>query len=190
MSGARSLRPAVFLDRDGTVNREVDYLADPGELELLPGAAEAIARWNDAGWLVVVVTNQSGIARGILSEERLREIHDRLALILAERGAVIDAFHHCPHHPEIGEPPYRCDCDCRKPAPGMLLRAAAELSIDLSRSWIIGDSFRDLEAGAAAGVPGILVATGKPDQLETEHPDRRAARDLLHAAVIVLDESC
>jgi len=187
VSGARTLRPAVFLDRDGTVNREVDYLADPAELELLPGAAEAIVRWNDAGWLVVVITNQSGVARGILTEDRLREIHDHLARILSEHGARIDAFHHCPHHPEIGKPPYLRDCDCRKPAPGMLLRAAAELSIDLPRSWVIGDSFRDLEAGAAAGIPGILVATGKPDQLETERPDRRAARDLLHAAAIVLD---
>lgn len=154
-------RPAVFIDRDGTINVEVDYLADPDELVLLPGASRAIARLNRAGYLTVVVTNQSGVARGLFSEERLHEIHARMRQLLAEEGATLDAIEYCPHHPEIGEAPYRGACDCRKPLPGMFERAARELGIDLGRSWAVGDSARDLEAAAALGVPGLLVASGK-----------------------------
>jgi D-glycero-D-manno-heptose 1,7-bisphosphate phosphatase len=154
-------RPAVFLDRDGTINAEVDYLSDPDQLVLLPGAGRAIARLNAAGYLTVVVTNQSGIARGLLSEQRLDEIHARLRQLLAQEGGALDAIHHCPHHPTIGAAPYRRECDCRKPLPGMYERAARELGLDLQRSWAVGDSPRDLEAAAALGVPGILVASGK-----------------------------
>ena len=159
MSG---LRPAVFLDRDGTLNVEVDYLSDPADLQLLPGAGAAVARLNREGWLAVVVTNQSGVARGMLSEERLAEIHAELARQLKPFDAHLDGVYHCPHHPEIGEHPYRRVCECRKPLPGLLRDASRELDIDLSRSWIVGDSRRDLEAGAALGLPGILVTTGKP----------------------------
>jgi len=186
VSGGRRARQAVFLDRDGTINEEVDYLSDPEQLVLLPGAAAAIRRWNEAGYLVVVVTNQSGIARGLLDEARLREIHDRLREMLRVEGAELDAFYHCPHHPDLGEPPLRARCDCRKPAPGMLLRAAEELGIDLARSWIVGDSLRDLEAGAAAGVRGILVETGKADRLPEGRDGWWSARGLEEAARIVL----
>lgn len=186
MSGGRRARPAVFLDRDGTINEEVDYLSDPADLVLLPGAAAAIRRWNGAGYLVVVVTNQSGIARGLLDEERLREIHDRLQRMLAREGAAIDAFYHCPHHPDFGEPPLRERCGCRKPAPGMLLRAAEELHLDLERSWIVGDSLRDLEAGAAVGVRGILVETGKTERIVGGREGWWTARGLEEAARIVL----
>jgi D-glycero-D-manno-heptose 1,7-bisphosphate phosphatase len=179
-------RPAVFLDRDGTINREVDFLSDPTELELLPGAAQAIARLNEAEWAVVVVTNQSGIARGFLDEERLAEIHGALETLLEMEGAKLDAIYFCPHHPTVGEDPYRLDCSCRKPAPGMILRAAVELGLDLRASWIVGDSLRDLDAGAAAGVRGILVGTGKKESLEEESEGRRGARDLNEAVEIVL----
>lgn len=161
MSAEPKAKPAVFLDRDGTINREVDYLADPAQLELLQGAGEAIARLNRAGYFTVVITNQSGIARGLLTEERLAEIHARLDELLRPFEAHIDAYYYCPHHPDIGESPYRRDCDCRKPKPGMFERAAREHDLDLSSSFAVGDSPRDLQAAAALQVPGYLVETGK-----------------------------
>ncbi len=162
MTAASEGRKAVFLDRDGTVNAEVDYLSAPEQLVLLPGAARAIARLNRAGFATVLITNQSGVARGLFDEARLAEIHERLRELLAAEGAHLDAIHYCPHHPELGEPPYRRDCDCRKPRPGLLRRAAEELGLNLERCWSVGDAPRDLEAAAALGVPGILVASGKP----------------------------
>lgn len=174
--GAPQGRPALFLDRDGTINREVDYLARVDDLELIPGAAEAIARANAAGWLVVVYTNQSGIARGMLSEADLTAIHLALDDRLAAVGATIDRYEFCPHHPEVGAAPYRADCDCRKPKPGMLLAAAAAMDIDLGRSAAVGDSIRDLDAARTAGVPTrFLVETGKG----AGQKDRLAADDHL-----------
>ncbi len=157
----RDLRPAVFLDRDGVLVDELDFLTDPDALRLYPGVPEAVHELNSRGWVVVVVTNQSAVARGLLDERGLGEIHERLRQRLAQGGAHLDAIFYCPHHPEAGQGAYRCACDCRKPAPGLLTRAARLLGLDLSRSWIVGDSARDLEAGVAAGVRGILVATGK-----------------------------
>ncbi len=150
-------RPAVFLDRDGTLNVDVDFLDDPAELVLIDGAAEAVLALNEAGFVVAVVTNQSGIARGYLDEARLAEIHGRLEAELGAAGAHLDGIFYCPHHPTEGAPPYRRPCECRKPAPGLLRAATEELDLDLSRSFVIGDSPRDIEAGAALGVPGYLV---------------------------------
>lgn len=180
MTAASEGRRAVFLDRDGTVNAEVDYLSTPDQLVLLPGAAQAIARLNRAGFATVLITNQSGVARGLFDEARLGQIHDRLRELLAAEGAHLDAIHYCPHHPTLGEPPYRLDCDCRKPRPGMLRRAAEELGLNLEGSWSVGDTPRDLEAAAALGVPGILVASGKPVTEEIAgrypvHPDLASA---------------
>jgi len=152
---------AVFLDRDGTINREVNYLADPADLELLPGAAEALRRLKDAGYLLCVVTNQSGVARGLLDEDRLAEVHVRLRELLSAEGVQLDWIGYCPHHPTEGRTGYRANCSCRKPRPGMLLEAAARLNIDLDRSWCVGDSMRDLKAGERVGVMGLLVRTGK-----------------------------
>ena len=185
------LQPAVFLDRDGTLNVEVDYLADPDGLVLLPGVGPALAALQQAGHLLVVVTNQSGVARGLLDEGTLAEIHAALARALAEFGVVLDHVGYCPHHPEHGEPPYRADCDCRKPSPGMLHAAAKDLPIDLARSWVVGDSARDLEAGAALGLPGILVSTGKGrDQAELLTADGRPPEhyvpDLAAAVALIL----
>jgi D-glycero-D-manno-heptose 1,7-bisphosphate phosphatase len=180
-------RPAVFLDRDGTINVEVDYLSAPDQVELLPGAARAIARLNEAGYATVIVTNQSGVARGKFSEARLEEIHARLLELLEAQGAVIDAIYHCPHHPTLGEPPYRRACDCRKPLPGLFERAARELDLDLRRSWAVGDSPRDLESAAALGVPGILVASGQA--LSPEQAERYVlVRDLSAAVERILAE--
>ncbi|MFA6107639.1 MAG: D-glycero-beta-D-manno-heptose 1,7-bisphosphate 7-phosphatase [Candidatus Latescibacterota bacterium] len=152
--------PAVFLDRDGTLNREVDHLHRVDDLELLPGTATALACLREAGFLLVVVTNQSAVARGLLTVPALEEIHAELQRRLAAAGARLDALYYCPHHPDEGDPPFRCRCDCRKPAPGLLHRAAADLGIDLTASYMVGDTRSDLEAGWAAGCRTVLVRTG------------------------------
>ena len=154
-----SLRPAVFLDRDGTLNREVSYLTRPDELELLPGAGQAVARLREAGYAVVVVTNQSAVARGFMTEADLGIVHREFQNMLARCGAELDGIYYCPHHPECGNPPYRQDCTCRKPGPGLLLRAAAELGLDLARSVMVGDKLSDLQAGWNAGCRTVLVLT-------------------------------
>ncbi len=188
----RPLRRAVFLDRDGTLLDEVGYLARPEDLRLLPRAALGVARLNRAGIPVVVVTNQSGIARGLFGEAELAAVHARLHEVLAREGARLEAILHCPHHPEEGLPPLRRACECRKPAPGLLLQAARLHGLDLASSWTIGDSQRDLEAGRRAGVPGrVLVLTGKGRAtFEGLAPEERArtlvARDLELAAGLVL----
>jgi D-glycero-D-manno-heptose 1,7-bisphosphate phosphatase len=160
MPDARPLRPAVFLDRDGTLIEEVNYLAHPDQVRLLPGAAEAVARLNGLGIPVVVVTNQAGVARGYFPASRVAEVHARLDALLRADGARIDGYYVCPHHPTAGVGAYRIDCACRKPSPGLLRRAAAELGLDLGRSCMIGDKGSDLEAGARAGCRPVLVRTG------------------------------
>jgi len=169
---AHATSPAVFLDRDGTLIREIDYLSDPRGVELLDGAAAAICELNTAGLPVVLITNQSGVARGLLDEPTLDRIHARVRELLAEGGAHLDLILHCPHHPEHGLPPLRCDCECRKPRPGLLHTAAARLGLNLQSSWMIGDACRDLEAGWRVGARGLLVSTGKGSH---EAPGARAA---------------
>lgn len=154
-------KPAVFLDRDGTLIDEMEFLVDPDRLRLIPGAAAAVRRLNQAQLPVVIISNQSMIARGLASERQLGLVHERLTAALAAEGAHLDGIYYCPHHPDIGEPPYRASCDCRKPLPGLLYQAAHDLDLDLEQSTMIGDSLRDLEAGAAAGCRTlILVRTG------------------------------
>jgi D-glycero-D-manno-heptose 1,7-bisphosphate phosphatase len=152
--------PAVFIDRDGTINRDVGYLADPDELEIYPWSAAAIRLINDAGMKTIIITNQSGVARGLCTEEALATIHKRLTERLLSEGARIDAIYYCPHHPEIGEPPYRQLCHCRKPDPGMINKAAREHDVDVASSYMIGDKVSDLELGLSAGVRAVLVLTG------------------------------
>lgn len=153
-------RIGIFLDRDGTVNEEVDYLSSPLDLHLIPGAAEAIREANESAFKVFIITNQSGIARGILTEDRLSEIHAALVSKLAEHHANIDAIYYCPHHPDFGEAPYRASCDCRKPATGMIDRAAQRFGIDLGKSFVIGDRMIDVQTGNNSGATSILVLTG------------------------------
>lgn len=148
---------AVFLDRDGTINEEVGYLSDPEQVSLLPGAADAIARLRAAGFKIVVVTNQSGIARGLFTVKELKHVNLALERLLEENGARVDAFYFCPHHPRHGE---KVDCECRKPKPGMAIKAAKELGIDLSRSYFVGDKISDIELGFNAGGKTVLVLTG------------------------------
>jgi D-glycero-D-manno-heptose 1,7-bisphosphate phosphatase len=165
---------ALFLDRDGTIIEEAEYLASPEQVRLIPGAAEAIARLNALGIPVVVVTNQSGVARGYFSEAQVAEVHAHLDWLLAKSSAHIDRYYVCPHHPREGVSAYRRDCDCRKPQPGLLLRAAAEMHLELGKSCVIGDKLTDLDAGARAGCRTILVRTG----YGVSHEEEARTRDV------------
>lgn len=156
-----ALRPAVFVDRDGTLTKEGEWIRHPEALELVSGAGEAVRALHQAGYAVVLYSNQSAVARGMIDEQELSSIHAGLQALLERNGDRLDALYSCPHHPTEGVGRYRTVCDCRKPKPGLILRAQRELGLDLARSWCVGDMERDLAAGAAAGVRGILVATGK-----------------------------
>jgi D-glycero-D-manno-heptose 1,7-bisphosphate phosphatase len=178
---------AVFMDRDGTICEEVGYVNHLSRSRLLPNSLEAIRMVNRAGYLAIVATNQSGVARGLFSEDLVRAVHSQLRGWVETGGGRLDALYFCPHHPREGAPPYRADCDCRKPRPGMLRRAAAEHDIDLGRSWMIGDGVVDMEAGAAAGARIVHVLTGYGRGLRENQPERFAvqpehtAADLLEA---------
>jgi D-glycero-D-manno-heptose 1,7-bisphosphate phosphatase len=162
---------AVFLDRDGTVNEEVGYLRDLDQLRLIPGAGAAIRRLNEAGLKVVLVTNQSGVARGFFPESFVHAVHDRLTRMLEQEGARIDAVYYCPHHPTAGNPPYVRACDCRKPGTGMIDQAAKDLHIDIKHSFMVGDKWIDVELGQRAGACSILVLSGyAPDDPGNKRP--------------------
>lgn len=150
----------MFIDRDGTLTEERGYINHPRRLQLLPRSAEALRRLNRAGVPAVVVTNQAGIARGYFSQDVLRAVNDAMVERLASEGAHLDGIYVCPHHPSEGEPPWRAQCDCRKPRPGLLHRAAAELGLDLERSVMVGDKASDLVPAAAVGARSVLVLTG------------------------------
>ena len=186
MTPDSTLWPAAFLDRDGTINREVNYLGSPDELELLPGAVEGLRLLRDAGYVLVVVTNQSGVARGYFGEEDVRAVHRRLQALLRAQGASVDAFYMCPHHPE-GRGVYRRVCPCRKPGTALYERAARELGLDLQRGVVIGDKTTDLLPGIALGCRTVLVRTGYGQELidagEVEGlVADHVADDLRHAA--------
>ena len=151
---------AIFLDRDGTLNEEAGYITDLAQFRLFDFAAEAVRLVNKAGWRAIVLTNQSGIARDYFTETTLLKIHERMEESLRLQGAEVDAIYYCAHHPDYGSPPYRLDCDCRKPKPGLVERAAKDFDLDLSRCCVIGDRYRDIEAGHAAGARGVMVMTG------------------------------
>ncbi len=153
-------RPAVFLDRDGTLLEEAGYLDRLERLVFFPYSVDAVRLLNRAGFVVVVVTNQAGIARGIFKESFVAAAHGHISERLSLGGARIDAFYYCPHHPEAVVEALRQDCGCRKPRPGMFTRAAEELGLDLGRSFVVGDRWHDLEAGQRVGARGILVRTG------------------------------
>lgn len=190
------MKPAIFIDRDGVIVDESRYpIVRPEDVVLLPGAARAIRRLNDAGLPVIVVTNQAIVARGLATEADLAAVHGRMeALLDSEAGARVDAIYYCPHHPnpeqESRVSAYCIACDCRKPQPGLILRAAAEMGIDLSISHLIGDSSTDVESGRRAGVKTILLTdSGKcgADGKACAEPDMRAPT--LLAAVEMLLES-
>ena len=161
----KNKQKAIFLDRDGTINKYVGFLRNINDFELIDGVAEAIRKINESGYLAIVVTNQPVIARGKVSFEELEEIHNKMETLLGKEGAYLDAIYYCPHHPHKGyegeRPELKIDCDCRKPKPGMLLKAAADFNIDLSRSWMVGDGENDVKAGLNAGCKTALIGQGK-----------------------------
>ncbi len=146
---------AIFLDRDGVINKEVSYLSDPKNFEFIEGSIEALKILKRKGFLLIIITNQAGIARGLFTEETLMAIHDKMKNILKKNNLHIDDIYYCPHHPEFTGP-----CDCRKPNPGMILKAILKYNIDLSNSYMVGDTLNDIETGNAARCKTILVLTG------------------------------
>jgi len=167
---------AVFLDRDGTINEEVGYIDSLDKLKMIPAAYEAIRLVNLSGMKAIVVTNQSGIARGFFTEKFVRQTHEIIQSSLLEKDASIDKFYYCPHHPTEGTGIYLQNCNCRKPLPGMLLQAAHDFDIELGSSYMIGDTDRDMEAAKKIGVKGILVKTGYGREvLQDVDPDAAAA---------------
>jgi D-glycero-D-manno-heptose 1,7-bisphosphate phosphatase len=150
-------KAAVFLDRDGTLNVDRGYVHRIEDWEWIPGAIDAIAALKKAGFLVIVVTNQAGIARGYYDEADMNTLHTTINIELQKHGAAIDGFYHCPHHPEFGEVR---ECECRKPMPGMIEQAKQDFNIDMARSWLVGDKISDTQAGLAVGIRSLLVQTG------------------------------
>lgn len=181
-------KPAVFLDRDGTINIDKDYLYKVEDFEFVTGAPEAIRALKDSGYLVIVVTNQSGIARGYYNLNDVSALHEYVQKELRQYKTSIDAFYVCPHHPEKGQGEFRVECDCRKGAPGMLLQAAKEYDVDLSKSFMIGDKMADVEAGENAGCHPIMVLTGYGSMESKKIRNDRVAlcADLSEAVKLIL----
>ena len=167
----KNKQKAIFLDRDGTINKYVGFLRNINDFELIDGVAEAIRKINESGYLAVVVTNQPVVARGEVSFEELEEIHSKMETLLGKEGAYLDAIYYCPHHPHKGyegeRPELKIDCDCRKPKPGMLLKAAEDFNIDLSKSWMVGDGENDIKAGINAGCKTVLLSNGNESYGQT-----------------------
>ena len=181
-------RRAVFIDRDGTISEEVGYINHPSRFRLFPFSAAAIKLLNESGWLAIVITNQAGVARGYFSEDMIQTIHERLRRDLESEGARLDAIYYCAHHPSVGQPPYRLECDCRKPKPGLISRAVEEFDIDPSSSWMVGDRYSDIELARNAGIHSAFVMTGygrgewEHQQANWEHRPELIAENLLGAA--------
>ncbi len=179
---------AVFLDKDGTLVEDLPYNVNPARMALCPGTGDGLAELHAAGYLLIVVSNQSGVARGLFPEEALRGVEMRLRELLDAHGVPLAGFYYCPHHPEGRVPRYALRCTCRKPSPGLIQRAAAECGVDRSQSWMVGDILDDVEAGRRAGCKTILLNTGHETEWRLtgrRRPDF-AARDLERAARVIL----
>ncbi|AFK61964.1 hydrolase, HAD-superfamily, subfamily IIIA [Advenella kashmirensis WT001] len=185
-----ALRPAIFLDKDGTVLQDVPYNVDPANMIFAPGAAAGLARLALLGVPLYVITNQPGIALGRFCLDDLADMQQHLSQMFTQVGATLDGLYFCPHHPEGTVPQYACECECRKPAPGLLLHAAKQHGIDLARSWLIGDILNDIEAGNRAGCQTILIDNGNETEWDLDQgrtPDYRVA-DLEEASRFVLGQ--
>ncbi len=188
------MRRAIFIDRDGTISEEVGYVNHVSRYKLMERTAAAVKMINESDYLAVVVTNQAGVARGYFKEDMITRVHERMEQLLAAEGARFDKIYYCPHHPDVGEPPYRKSCDCRKPKTGMIDQAKEELGIDVSNSFVIGDKFSDVAFAHKVGAKGILVLTGygrgeyeyADDQLKAK-PDH-IAEDLYDAVEWIMKE--
>ncbi|HKR11992.1 MAG TPA: HAD family hydrolase [Pyrinomonadaceae bacterium] len=153
-------RPAVFIDRDGTISEEVGYVNHPSRFRVFPYSAEAIRILNENGWLAILITNQAGVARGYFAEDVILKVHDQLQRDLLNGSAKLDAIYYCAHHPSVGEPPYRHDCDCRKPKTGLIQHAARDFDIDTAASWMAGDRYSDVELAHNAGLRSAFLLSG------------------------------
>ncbi|HEV2037434.1 MAG TPA: HAD family hydrolase [Candidatus Eremiobacteraceae bacterium] len=182
----RTLRRAVFLDRDGTLNVDTGYVARPEDVQLIAQAAQGAKRLTDAGYALVIASNQSGIARGMITAAQADAVDARLLDLLRDHRVAVAAAYRCPHLPGGSVAEYAIECDCRKPKPGLLLRAARDLGLDLAASWTVGDSPRDVEAGLAAGTRAVLIS---PDGAEHNEGSTARATDLLEAARIIVEDS-
>jgi D-glycero-D-manno-heptose 1,7-bisphosphate phosphatase len=184
--------PGVFLDRDGTLVRDVNYLRRRDQLEILPRAPEAIRVLREHGLRVVVITNQSGVARGLLSEDDLRDIHRELERRLADSGALLDGIYYCPHHPTEGAEPYRVSCDCRKPGIALAQRAARALGLNPALSYVVGDQASDMQLAARLGAKGILIRNSNEtlaqDAVDNAMAVACVAADLWKAAEWIVDD--
>ena len=183
----RRAKKAVFLDRDDTIIADMEFSTERAQLRLLPGAVEALRRLQDAGYLLIIVTNQSGVARGRFSEESLRDFHEHLLREIEQAGVRFAGLYYCPHYAEGKVAEYSIACDCRKPKPGLLLRAARELGVDLKQSWMVGDRPADIGAGRAAGCRTIRV--GNAEWTESDPQADFETPDLARAAEIILRKS-
>jgi len=185
-----ALRPAIFLDRDGTLNVDVGYLHAIEQLKLYPWTGDALRLLKRAGYLLVVVSNQAGIAQGMIAPGFVEEAHAEMLRRVRDSGGDLDALYYCPHHPRGAVKELATDCRCRKPRPGMIEDAARDLGIDVSRSWTVGDKWLDVQLGQAAGTRSILVRTGWGADQEKQRPERQTVDaicdNLIHATSIIL----
>lgn len=180
------MKRAVFMDRDGTISEEVGYISGPEQFRLIPKAAEAIKLINKSGLMVIVITNQAGVAKGYFSEEVVNHIHEKMTKLLSEQGAYLDGIYYCPHHPEGIIASYRKVCNCRKPASGLLERASKEHSIDLAASYVVGDKVIDIELAHRVGAKGVLVLTGYGKD-EIQKINNTSAQKSAHVATDLFD---
>ena len=179
-----SAQIGVFIDRDGTLNQERDFICKAEDFELIPGAAGAVRKLNSRGVPTCVISNQSGVARGYLTEGDLLLIHVKLRVELEKENAWVDRIYYCPHHPTGAVPPYNIECDCRKPGPGMMRRGGRELDIDLTRSFVVGDKTTDVQAGKAVGATSILVLTGYGRSSFAEIKNERISADYVAPSIV------
>jgi D-glycero-D-manno-heptose 1,7-bisphosphate phosphatase len=186
-------RRAVFMDRDGTISEEIGYVNHPSRYRVFAYSAEAVRLLNEAGWLAILVTNQAGVARGYFTEDLIGATHDVLKQEMERGGAHLDAIYYCAHHPSVGELPYRIDCDCRKPKPGLIRRAAVDFPLDLAASWMIGDRYSDIELARNAGLRSAFVMSGygrgewEYQRSAWKHEPDLVAEDLLEAVRKIID---
>jgi D,D-heptose 1,7-bisphosphate phosphatase len=185
-----NMNKAIFLDKDGTLIEDISYNTDPDKIRLSPGVAEGLKLLQQKGYLLIIVTNQSGIARGYFSEEQFEKAIERLQELLADKGVIIDDIYHCPHHPEGVVPKFQVNCTCRKPYPGLLYQAQQEHTIDLSQSWMIGDILNDVEAGNSAGCKTILLDSGNETEwiLDPKRLPYKIAADFMEAVQTIMEE--
>ena len=186
--------PAIFLDRDGTIIEEVGFLDSPEKITIIPGAIEALRIFQNLKYKLIVVSNQSGVARGFFNETTVRNVNEKMLDLLAKSAIKIDGIYYCPHHPQYGSPEYKIDCNCRKPKPGMIYQAIKEHKLDILRSIIIGDKLSDVLTGKSLGMKSILVLTGfginqrlKLKSIKNSFQPDYIAHDVYQAALFIND---